>query len=424
MRIGIQTWGTEGDVRPCLALAGGLSAAGHEVTLVVTEITNKRFDRFGEEMGFRVRHAGRIDVDRAEYRDLAARVFKEWNPLKRGDLVIDHFLAPVVGEMLEAGKTLCAENDLVVGHFFVYPLKVAARKAGRPHAVLFTTPLVPTRHLPPMGLPETFARLNPLWWRVFDFLLNRSWKPSMDRLYRREGVSPEPGVLFGVWRSRFLTLVSTSPALFPPPPDWEGRVHLCGLLDLPDGAGAPEMPEGLESFLEAGPPPVYMTFGSMLADDPEPRRITATLVEAAWLAGCRAVVQSNWGEVGEIPLHPDVFPVTRAPHDRVFPRCAAVVHHGGAGTTHAAVAAGRPAVVVEHASDQPLWGAVLHRRGLAPPVLHRRTLSAVKLARAVRKVLDTPAMARRARAVAIQMAEEDGVARAVSLIEDAARRSF
>jgi sterol 3beta-glucosyltransferase/vancomycin aglycone glucosyltransferase len=165
-----------------------------------------------------------------------------------------------------------------------------------------------------------------------------------------------------------------------------------------------------------------MTFGSMLADDPEPREITALLVEAAWLAGCRAVVQSNWDEMGTIPLHPDVFPVTRAPHDRVFPRCAAVVHHGGAGTTHAAVAAGRPAVVVEHASDQPLWGAVLHRRGLAPAVLHRRTLSAVKLARAVRKVLDTPAMARRARAVAVRMAGEDGVARAVSLIEDAARR--
>jgi sterol 3beta-glucosyltransferase/vancomycin aglycone glucosyltransferase len=417
MRIGIQTWGTEGDVRPCLALAGGLSKAGHDVTLAVTEITNKRFDAFGERMGFRVRHVGHIDVYHERYTDLAGRVFREWNPMKRGDLVIENFLDPVVGEMLEAGKTLCAENDLVVGHFFVYPLKIAARKADRPHAVLFTTPLVPTRHLPPMGLPETFPWMNSLWWRLFDLLLIRSWKPAMDRLYRREGVPPEPSVLFGVWRSRFLTLVSTSPALFPPPPDWKGSVHLCGLLDLAEGESAPEMPEGLERFLDAGPPPVYMTFGSMLADDPEPREITALLVEAAWLAGCRAVVQSNWGEVGEVPLHPDVFPVTRAPHDRVFPGCAAVVHHGGAGTTHAAAAAGCPSVVVEHASDQPLWGAVLHRQGLAPRVLHRRSLSAARLARTVRKVLDAPAMARRARAAAARMAGEDGVARAVSLIE-------
>ena len=425
MRIGIQTWGTEGDVRPCIALAGGLSAAGHDVTLAVTEITNKRFDRFGEEMGFRVRHVGHIDVDRAQYRDLAARVFREWNPLKRGDLVVTHFLDPVVEPMLEAAGKLASENDLVVGHFFVYPLKIAAQRRGCPHAVLFTTPLVPTRHLPPLGVPETFPWMNPVWWRVFDLLLNRAWKPAMDRLYRRVGVPPEPSVLFGIWRSRLLTLVAASPALFPPPPDWEGSVHLCGFMDLPGPDRArEEVPEDLQRFLDAGPPPVYMTFGSMLADDPSPREITALLVDAAWLAGCRAVVQSNWDEVGAVPLHPDVFPVTRVPHHRIFPRCAAVVHHGGAGTTQAATAAGCPSVVVEHASDQPLWGAVLHRQGLAPRVLHRRSITAVKLARAVRAVLATPAMAERARTIGARMAGEDGVKTAVSLIEDAVRRRF
>ncbi len=421
MRIGVQTWGTEGDVRPCLALAGGLSAAGHEVTLAVTEITNRRFDNEAKHLGIRVRHAGRIQVDQEVYRDLAARVFREWNPMKRGDLVFSYFLHPVVDDLLEAAKTLCAENDLVVGHFFVYPLKVAARKAGCPYVLLFTTPLAPSRHHPPMGVPEVFPGLNILWWTVFDTLLNRSWKPFMDRLYRREGVPPEPSVLFSIWRSPLLNLVSTSPALFPPPPDWKDRVHLCGFLNLPESSEDEPLPDGLERFVEAGPPPVYMTFGSMLRDDPEPREITALLVEACWLAGCRAVIQSNWAAAGDIPLHPDVFPVTRSPHRRVFPRCAAVVHHGGAGTTQAATRAGCPSIVVEHASDQPLWGAVLQRRGLAPRVLHRRTVTPVKLARAIRAVLRTPAMAGRARAVGSRMAGEDGVARAVRLIEAASR---
>lgn len=419
MRIGIQTWGTEGDVRPCLALAGGLSAAGHEVTLAVTEITNRRFDTEAEHLGFRVRHAGHVQVDQAVYREVAARVFREWNPMKRGDLVFTYFLQPVVDDLLEAAKALCAENDLVVGHFFVYPLKIAAGKAGRPYVLLFTTPLAPSRHHPPMGVPEVSPGLNRLWWTVFDTLLNRSWKPFMDRLYRQEGVAPEPSVLFSIWRSPLLNLVSTSPALFPPPPDWKDRIHLCGFLNMPESPDDEPLPDELERFLEAGPPPVYMTFGSMLRDDPEPRGITALLVEAAWLAGCRAVVQSDWEAVGDIPLHPDVFPVTRSPHHRVFPRCAAVVHHGGAGTTQAATRAGCPSVVVEHASDQPLWAAVLQRRGLAPEVLHRRTVTPVKLARAIRAVLRTPAMAARARAVGSRMAGEDGVARAVRLIEAA-----
>ena len=87
MRIGIQTWGTEGDVRPCLALAGGLSGAGHDVTLAVTEITNKRFDAFGARMGFRVRHVGRINVDQERYRYLAGRVFRVRDTLLEDRLI-------------------------------------------------------------------------------------------------------------------------------------------------------------------------------------------------------------------------------------------------------------------------------------------------------------------------------------------------
>ena len=421
MRIGIQTWGTEGDVRPCMALAGGLSAAGHDVTLAVTEITNKRFDAYGNRLGFRVRHVGRIDEGKERYRELAARVFSERNPIKRGDIVVANFLDPVIGDMLAAAKALSEENDVVVGHFFVYPLKAAAKKKGCPFAMLFTTPLIPTRHLPPMGAPKTFLWMNFMLWRVFDLLLNRSWKPAMDRLYRREGLCPETSVLFSIWRSPFLNLVSASPALFLPPPDWEGRVHLCGYMNMPEKGGGRDVPKSLDRFLNSGPPPVYMTFGSMLSDDPTPRKITALLVDAARLAGCRAIVQSNWSKVGNMPLRADVFPVNRVPHGRIFPRCAAVVHHGGAGTAHAATAAGCPSVVVEHASDQPLWAALLYRRGLSPRVLHRRSITAGRLAKAIREVLDTPAMARKAAGIGSRMARENGVVRAVSLIEDTFR---
>ena len=138
MRIGIQTWGTEGDVRPFIALAGGLSAAGHDVTLAITEITNKQFTTFGERLKFAIRHVGHIDCDEIRFKQLSAKVFNEWNPVKKGNIIVSNFLDPVIEDMLVAAKALCAENDLVIGHFFVYPLKIAARQHLCPFIMVLT----------------------------------------------------------------------------------------------------------------------------------------------------------------------------------------------------------------------------------------------------------------------------------------------
>jgi sterol 3beta-glucosyltransferase/vancomycin aglycone glucosyltransferase len=417
MKIGIQTWGSEGDVRPFFALAGGLSAAGHDVTLAVTEIPNRRFARPSEQTGFAIRQVGHIALDKAKLKQLAADAFKEWNPIKKGDILINHFLNPVVEDMFAAGLRLCKVNELVIGHFFVYPLKVAARRLRRPFVMMFTAPLLPSRHHPPVGLPSLGPWGNPLSWKLFEYVLQRHWKPSIDRFYLREGLKPEKSLLQGVFHSPHLNLVAVSPRLFPPPPDWANRYHLCGYMNAAVAEDSWRMSPGLEDFLSTGDPPVYMTFGSMIGSDPSPGEITLLLIEAARLARCRAIIQSNWEDLNGLPESPHIFRITRAPHARIFPRCAAVVHHGGTGTTQAATLAGCPSVVVEHAADQPLWGSILKRKGIAPKVLHRRSLSAAKLAGGIRTVLDSPRMAASARAVGAGMRREDGVARAVALIE-------
>lgn len=418
MRIGIQTWGTEGDVRPFLALAGGLTAAGHDVTLAVTEITNKRFTEFGERMLFAIRHVGHIDCDESRFKQLSAKVFKEWNPLKKGDIITANFLDPAIEDMLAAAKALCRENDIVIGHFFVYPLKIAAHRHHCPIITVFTTPLIPSRHLPPLGIPELAQWMNPLWWNLFEFLLNKSWKPAIDRLFLREGAPSGNSVFRDIWHSQLLNLVTVSPALFPPPSDWEQQYQLCGFLNIPEAVEPWQMPGSLKNFLNAGAPPVYITFGSMIASDPNPRTITRLLIEAVRMVGCRAIIQSNWNEMEDLPVFPNIHRIINAPHQHLFPHCALVIHHGGAGTTQAATVAGCPSIVVEHAADQPLWGNVLHRIGIAPQLLHRRSITAKKLARAIKIVLDTPAMAEKAKAIGTSMQKENGLARAVELIED------
>ena len=155
----------------------------------------------------------------------------------------------------------------------------------------------------------------------------------------------------------------------------------------------------------------------MIASDPNPREITQLLIKAVRQVGCRAIIQSNWDELVELPEFPDIYRIISAPHHHIFPHCAVVIHHGGAGTSQAATIAGCPSIVVEHSSDQPLWGSVLQRIGIAPNLLHRRSVTAKKLARTIRTVLDTPAMAEKAKAIGTIMQQEDGLGCAIELIE-------
>jgi len=337
---------------------------------------------------------------------------------KKGDIIVSNFLDPVIDDMLAAAKNLCAENDLVIGHFFVYPLKIAALKRCCPFVMVFTTPLIPTRHLPPLGVPAFVKWLNPLWWNLFDFFLNKSWKPTIDRLFIQEGIPISKSVFNDIWHSQQLNLVSVSPALFPPPPDWEQRYHLCGFLNIAEEGRPWQMPDDLKQFISVGDPPVYVTFGSMIASDPNPRDITHLLIRAIRLAGCRAIIQSNWAEMEGLPEFPDIYRIVSAPHQHIFSHCAVVIHHGGAGTTQAATIAGCPSIVVEHSSDQPLWGSILQRMGIAPKLLHRRSVTAKKLARVIKTVLDTPSMTEKAQRVGAIMQKEDGLARAIERIED------
>jgi UDP:flavonoid glycosyltransferase YjiC (YdhE family) len=181
------------------------------------------------------------------------------------------------------------------------------------------------------------------------------------------------------------------------------------------------MPADLQQFIEGGDPPVYMTFGSMLAGEEDPGQVLGILSDAARLAQCRAIIQADWSGLSGHPQADHVYRINQAPHQHIFSYCAAVVHHGGAGTTQAATLAGCPSIVVEHASDQPLWGAVLQRMGIAPKMLHRRSLNTRRLACAIQAVMETPVMKEKAGEIGTMMQNEDGLATAVALIEQHGR---
>ena len=170
----------------------------------------------------------------------------------------------------------------------------------------------------------------------------------------------------------------------------------------------------LARFLDAGPPPVYVGFGSMPTEDAQ--RLTRIVVDALDRAGERGVLATGWGGLDDTVKTDRIHMLDAAPHDWLFPRCAAVVHHGGAGTTHEGLRWGRPLIVCPVFGDQPFWGQRVQATGAGPTPLPQKRLKPEKLAEALVAVRE-PAMTSRAAEIGKAMQEEPGADGAASALE-------
>ncbi len=421
MKIGIQTWGSTGDVNPFIALAAGLAAAGHEVTLAITGTERREYAEIGERLGFRVVQAGFVGASVEALNSIGKRLFAMRDPLAQMRMIFNEMFDPGAEAMLAAARKLCVENELVIGHFICHPLHLAAELSGTPH---FTVSLhhgaIPTRFTAPHPLPNFGPWLNPWSWKLVGKLIDRVSLPSANHLRAAYGAAPLRSIR-SAWESPLCNLIAVSRELCPPYPDWGENQRVCGFFDLPEAASDWQPSHELVAFLKAGEPPVYISFGSMMGLPQSSEELDETIAlwcEAVKLAGCRAIIQTHWSEAKPVDEDAHIFRLESAAHARIFPHCAAVVHHGGAGTTQSATRAGCPSVVVAHIADQFFWGDQLHRLGLAPKPLLRKRLTAAKLARALREVLDSPGMRSRAAEIGARLVGENGVAEAVRVIEN------
>jgi len=238
-----------------------------------------------------------------------------------------------------------------------------------------------------------------LMWRAFRGAINDARRNVAHQRPRRAEFDGYP-VVCGI-----------SPALVPQPRDWPARFVIAGHWWLPhDPAWA--APPALAAFLDAGEAPVYVGFGSMVGFDRDQVR---TLVLDA-LDGRRALLFAGWSRFGGRDLPSTVLQIGPTPHDWLLPRTRVVIHHGGAGTTHAAARAGVPSIVAPFAGDQLFWADRLTRLGVAPPPIPQKTLTAQRLRESLALAGDAR-MVVRARNVGAAMTSEHGVANAVAHIE-------
>ncbi len=171
-------------------------------------------------------------------------------------------------------------------------------------------------------------------------------------------------------------------------------------------------PQAPADFLAAGDAPVYIGFGSMTGFDK--RRLSDALIAA--LGGRRALFHPGWSGLDPKALPGNLFTVGETPRDWLFPRTAAVIHHGGSGTSHSAARAGVPSIVAPFAGDQFFWAERLRLSGVAPAPLDGRRPKAEAFARAL-DLAATAAMRAGAGSLGTRMRVEDGVANGVLALE-------
>lgn len=194
--------------------------------------------------------------------------------------------------------------------------------------------------------------------------------------------------------------------MIPKPGDWGSFISISGFYFLNLASNYTPAAE-LDAFLKAGPPPVYIGFGSIVVDDPN--AMTNMIFDAVKTTGQRALVSKGWGGLGadEMGIPGGVYMLDNVPHDWLFQHVSCVVHHGGAGTTAAGIKAGRPTVVVPFFGDQPFWGAMVAKAGAGPTPIPHKQLTAEKLAAAITEALK-PESLERAKELAEKISEEKG----------------
>lgn len=409
MRILIVAVGTAGDVLPYTGLGARLQAAGHEVTIAA----HAPFEAIVRARGFGFHPLPMDPREELESRD-GQRVLRT-SPLaaaRYARMYARHWGA--LGEAIEAAA---GDADLLLLSAMGWLGIHVAEGLGIPSLGVYLQPLDSTTEFPPWLLTTRSLgrRGNRVAADLARTLGQWPFRGVVADLRARLGLAPiTPTELFRrLDARRWPIYYAFSPTVVPTPADWQPGREVVGYL-WPEPVPGWRPPAELCDFLAAGPPPVFVGFGSMPAS--RSAELGETVVRALRDAGARGIIQGGHAGLSAAASE-DFLTIGEVPHDWLFPRTAAVVHHGGAGTSAAGLRAGVPAVAVPLAADQPFWAQHLVRLGISPGTVAFRRLDAESLGNAVHAVTASSRFRDRSAALARRIAAEDGAGAIVRGIE-------
>ncbi|KAL8937913.1 MAG: hypothetical protein Q9216_004175 [Gyalolechia sp. 2 TL-2023] len=436
LNIVVMVIGSRGDIQPFLKLGKLLKEDyGHRVRIA----THPAFKKFVEEdsgleffsvggdpaelMAFMVKNPGLIPslstVKAGEIGRKRDSMFEMFQGFWRACInATDDENDPTNLRMMERRNPFVA--DAIIANPPSFAHVHCAERLGIPLHIMFTFPYSPTQQFPhPLAnIKKSNVDTNYTNFMSYPLVEMMTWQGLGDLVNRFRvhtlGLEPvstvwAPGQLF---RMKVPYTYMWSPGLIPKPSDWGPEIDIAGFVFL-DLASSFKPPDALSKFLEAGEPPVYIGFGSIVVDDPD--KFTNMIFEAIEMAGVRALVSKGWGGLGNEGNAPDsVYMLENTPHDWLFPRVSAVIHHGGAGTTAIGLKCGKPTMIVPFFGDQPFWGAMVAKAGAgAEEPVPYKDLTAERLAEGIKQCLSPEARANAEKLARDIELEGDGAKNAV-----------
>lgn len=413
-KILILTLGSRGDVQPYVALGVALTRRGHEVAVS----TGQGFDDLITGHGLASVPLS-VDIlaliDTPEIQAAMKSLRGKWRAFRSTKALMMRQL----DDMWAIARDIAP--DIIVYHPKAYPAPYLARALGAIAIPSFLQPgFAPTGAFPTplVQIPDFLRVTNRVSHRMMLALMRlgtgtlfRPWLQGNPDV----AASPRLDLLAGYHpRARAIPrLHAHSAHVVPKPSDWGEGEHVTGYWFLPETTSF-EPPADLVDFLDDGSPPVYVGFGSMPSIDTD--KTARAVMGAVQGTGTRAIVARGWGALAGAASTGAVHVLDSAPHDWLFPRCAAVIHHGGAGTTHEGLRWGRPTLVCPLFGDQPFWGRIVNDLGAGPKPIPLRTLTEQNLSAALTELV-SGVFDDHSRTLGERIQTETGAATAADLIE-------
>lgn len=406
--------GSRGDVFPSVILGAALQQAGYRVRLITFASFAPLVARFGLDFAA---VPGDAEALLASSGGLAL--------LESGQNVLKQYraLRQTFWQLTDGITNLLSQPDLWHTDGIINQLPASlygrslAEKLQIPLINIAVIPMLRTRAFPMVAFPTWPSFLpgyNALTYRLAEQLVWSGFRRSVNQ-WRQNVLGLGERPFLGNFHplNHTPTLLGFSPHIVPRPADWGPNVQYTGYWLPAEPDWTP--PDELVQFLADSPPPILVSFGSMAVRDPQ--RLTALVLQAAQRAGQRLILQSGWAGLGQRDLPPTVFALDYAPYRWLFPQLAAVVHHGGSGTTGFGFWAGIPNILTPFLFDQFYWGKRIQMLGVGPAPVPQQTLTAEKLATAMATAVSDPTMRQKTAVLGEKIRQEDGLKTAVRLIE-------
>ncbi len=399
MNIVIPTIGTRGDVQPFIALAQGLVASGHTLTLASHPVMKNLVESHGVSfapIGPDIDLGEEVAAIRQHSRNIAIGLMRG---MRFSFDMLEKSHADILAE--------CRKADLVV--------VPAASAAGKNEADRLQVPYMSVSFMPwsiPWDDPSR-PLVKRIAYGLIDAVVSSITSRPLNRIRKRQNL---PLVGREGFTSAYLNLIPVSPAVYSPNPHWEPQHHVVGYWFVEEPREW-QPPQELLTFLETGSPPLVVSLGAMSLGSADAQASADLFVRALQQAGLRGIIQ-GWGSgIKQLVLPTTIYAAGALPHGWLLPRCAGMVHHGGFGSTSAALRAGIPTLVIPHMVDQFYWAQRVHELGLGPVPTRRTKLESSGLAAKMVDLVQNIKYSDAAANLGNQIRAENGIENAIRLIE-------